>query len=484
MDFLWMHLLKNLSQLCSDDRPEVRNSANQTLFRTIGFICFMLGMNGQLLKLDAWELCIKKVLLPLLERIRNSSQIVKQPNEANKILSPKILAYGIRSVSKGWDETKIITLSGISKCFIDFLPVMIDLPDFNSYWKIILTFYKTSCLEGSSEVSIAALKNFKILIQFPRQDSPIPEKLYLILKELWMVVWETWELLGLEMVQPLSNSVELLNLESDVTSLQLIWSDGTRPLPIQGTMSQDALSLYVSIFSEIFPIIRTNFSSKTLKRLLFVLRNLLLYQTIPHSDSTQTKIRADFVNDLESLSPLQSTILDIVAKNDFASKESPEVILNFFSDLVILPFVQQAMGPPTGILDDNNSSESIIASRKSTYMSLSKKCLQLLVCQFEEHGKRPTFYLEGPFYHVLDAFRIPLSEKYRCPKPGQKDSTPLWRSAANTAMTVINIGLGTLDTLIKGILFHNTNNRYRFVGFGSHLRKISYFIKKFPLDHK
>jgi hypothetical protein len=188
---------------------------------------------------------------------------------------------------------------------------------------------------------------------------------------------------------------------------------------------------------------------------------------------------------LESISPLQAAILDIVGdKFDFGCKESPELILKFLSDLVILPFVQQNIGSPSRALSDNNVNQSIIVSRKCTCMALSKKCLQLLVSQFEEHGKRPTFYLDGPFYHVLDVFRIPLSEKYRCPKPGQKDSTPLWRSAANTAMTVINIGLGTLDTLTKGILVHNNNKSYRFISLGSHLRKISSFIKKLLIDDK
>jgi hypothetical protein len=70
LDTLWMFLLSNFSQLCSDQRPEVRNSANQTLFRTI-------GMNGQRLTIDAWEECIWNVLFPLLDRVKTSSELAE-----------------------------------------------------------------------------------------------------------------------------------------------------------------------------------------------------------------------------------------------------------------------------------------------------------------------------------------------------------------------------------------------------------------------
>lgn len=405
-------------------------------------------MNGQLLKLDSWDLCVKKVLLPLLERIRKSSLIVKQQVASNKILSPKLLPYGFRTVSKEWDETKVITLSGVSKCLIDFLPVLVDLQDFNTYWKNFLDFFKVSCLEASQEVSLAALKNFRQIVQYPFSPN-FPEKIKPFIDSLWQILWDTWFTIGIELALACERN-HVPDVDQVKRSLTLVkWSDGSFPILINGFMSQDSLSLYISIFAELYPTIRKSFGYEKLKQLLHVLRKVLLYHSLPASDSTQSRLRSDLINDIESTSPLQSNILDLVSnKIDFSEIESsPEQILDFLTDLVALPFVPMAgKFDLEGISDVNPQ-----PTKKHTYMALSKKCIQLLANHFEIHGNRSAMYLKS-FTHVLNTFRIPMSCKYNCPKPGLKDSTPLWRAAATTIMTIINMGLATLDNIRKGMI--------------------------------
>ena len=63
MNALWVLLLMHLSTVCSDFRPEVRNGANQTLFRTI-------DMNGAVLKMHIWHTCLWRVLFPLIDSIK------------------------------------------------------------------------------------------------------------------------------------------------------------------------------------------------------------------------------------------------------------------------------------------------------------------------------------------------------------------------------------------------------------------------------
>lgn len=458
MDYMWMHLLKNLSLLCSDDRSEVRNSANQTLFRTI-------GMNGQLLTLEAWNMCIQKVLFPLLERIRNSSKVVQRSGSLNKIISPKLAPLGARSAFKQWDETKVITLAGVTKSLLDFLPLLVGLIDFPNYWKIFLDFMKTTCLEGSQEVSVAALKNLRQLVQYAQQSELVSEKISIHIIPLWTAAWETWESIGQEIIKSCQDKVGLSTLdlndyegqnEVSLAPMGPFWSDGTQPMILYGFMSQDSLAVYISIFFDLYPVIESVFDSGALVRVFDVLRPLLLYHTLPAPDATQSRMRADFVNDLESPSPFQMHILDLVGgkMNFSAIDSSPDLIISFVSDLVILPFIE--FSPKhhcsSHLASTNDLNILAIPLKKFTYVAIAKKSLQQLVIEFELYGKRESTYLNGPFSSVLDALRIPLKHKYNCPKAGQRDSTPLWRAAANAAMTIINIGLDTLDMIEPRII--------------------------------
>ncbi|KAJ3237116.1 hypothetical protein HDU77_011688 [Chytriomyces hyalinus] len=133
MDMLWMHLLGHLSQLCSDLRPEVRNSANQTIFKTI-------SINGKRLTLEAWDECIWNILFPLLERVKISSEqsehfshtAAAAGSVASTPITGTISASGIPinpndSPARFWNETKTLTLTGITNLLIQFFPVLIDL---------------------------------------------------------------------------------------------------------------------------------------------------------------------------------------------------------------------------------------------------------------------------------------------------------------------------------------------------------------------
>ncbi|KAI8904684.1 guanine nucleotide exchange factor in Golgi transport N-terminal-domain-containing protein [Gorgonomyces haynaldii] len=352
MDTLWMHLLKCLSRLSSDERPEVRNSANQTLFRTI-------NMNGRLLSLESWDLCLDKILLPLLDKVK--------PTEQQKR-------------SKLWDETKIITLSGISKCLLDFLHVLVDLPRFEYFWSIFLSFIKTLCLDQSQEVSMAAFKHLKSLCSNEFKQPGM-----------WTSVWQCWASIGLELVRE----------EEDI-----VWSDGSKPGIIRGYLSQDCLLVYLNTFSDILQLL-DGFTEQDKLQFFGVLRNIVLYYSLPPPDATQSKIRADFVNDLEAPSNLQQTILDLSQKDLGLDTRLDQILI--LSDFIVLPFL--------GLKNE----------KRMTFMGLSKKSILLVV------GILETNHLG--YHPVFRALSLPMAKKYDCPKPGQKDSTPLYKCACTAFMT-------------------------------------------------
>ncbi|KAI8921650.1 hypothetical protein BC831DRAFT_75969 [Entophlyctis helioformis] len=584
LDTLWMYLLGHLSELCADHRPEVRNSANQTLFRT-------LAMNGQRLTLDAWDQCIWHILFPLLERIRVSSErdasyasvgasaiggggggsggsgaIVGPPGRAGSMqvggsdvkrmamaaaaaqasgstltntamasspMSPQTprspFARPAVPGPKQWDETKVLTLNGVTKCVLDFLHVLVDLgSSFDQAWVHFLEYIAVTCLEGSPEVSMAALKNLRLIVQYarPGASKPIAPNVAVKAADMWAVVWRFWVHIGQGIVAGSEEMIEreaaraaaaaaaaekalaarqsigcvdedggegdgsgsgmdrvgdagsMEGLDSQAplppastkaigpaptgastTSGDVLWCDGTPISLIHGFFTQDTISAYLVSFTELHDVIRPHFTATELAQYCDIARHLLVYHSTPLPGTTLSRLRADFVNDLEQLTPVQLAVLDIAAetKIEFSGIDTaPEILVLLVTDMIKLPFVPatpaflaSALLPPdatpTSALTATGSGLPLL--RKMTYMALAKRSLQLLVALYERHGRRPSVYATGAFEQTLGALRVPMRLKYACPPSGTKDSTPVWRSAATACMTIIRVGLGALDAL-------------------------------------
>lgn len=427
MDTLWMYLLRNLSELCSDERPEVRNSANQTLFRTI-------SMNGSRLTLQSWDLCISHVLFPLLDRIRSSSSA---------------------NTGKSWDETKSLTLSGVTKSLIDFLPVLMGLGErFDRHWVVFLNYMKNTCLESSQDVALVSLKNFKLLVQYAKgtTDHPISEELQSKLLPLWNVAFEVWVAIG----QGILDSADENNAEGDVASgLPLVtWSDGATPYLLQGPFSQEVISMYSSIIFELHPVIKSTFANEEFDVVTSLLKNLLLYHSKPITGATQSRLRVDAVMDLDQLTNSQSSYMDIMAgKLDFSGLVDVKFsILSILSDLISFPFI------PFKPLDTQNSGESenekgllfiMCGIKKHTYIALARKAYLLMSTMFDELREETKTYSSGAFENALRAMIIPVRYKHEGPSVGTKDPTPLWKTAAILSQKIISESLFVLAEIYE-----------------------------------
>ncbi|KAI8820484.1 uncharacterized protein EV422DRAFT_567906 [Fimicolochytrium jonesii] len=470
MDALWMLLLGHLSQLCSDPRPEVRNSANQSLFRT-------LSMNGAKLNLQAWEQCIWSVLFPLLERVQASSE--DETARRTSVPSSDTPYSASPSTAKQWDETKVITLSGISRCLFDFLNVLVELGDgFDRAWSLFLDYIKSWCLNSSPEVSIAAVKSLRSLVQYPKNppNGLVPDNVQGHLVKLMRVAWDVWAAIGNGIISNADENLAQASLIATGSSTPPNNSavSKTTPSTLHGSFTQDTLTAFISLFADIYDVIKGTFGLFELRQLLNIVSNLLLYHTNPQAGATASRIRADYINDLDHPTPLQVAVLDLVVggKLDIDSipgapelllidsiPGAPELLLTTVAGFIRLPFARRAAdsarSPGPATVSDRQPAVSTPTTaaqeRGFTYMAFAKKSMQHLVELFERYGRIKAVYSSGPFVDVIEALGVPMKAKYDCPNPGNKDTTPLWRYAANTCMTIIRVGLLNLNEFVADL---------------------------------
>ncbi|KAI9326255.1 hypothetical protein BDR26DRAFT_145791 [Obelidium mucronatum] len=463
MDVLWMHLLAHLSQLCSDWRPEVRNSANQTIFKTI-------GINGKRLTLDAWDECIWNILFPLLERVKISSEqaeLIQQAPAPNVVAASGIPINPRDSPTKFWNETKTLTLTGITNLIIQFFPVLIELESgFEKTWNLFLDYIRSWSVGGSPEVAAAAMKSFKSLVRYPKdllESDGSPGKLspniQNRLPDLWRMAWDVWEAIGQGILSEADENKgtaappqSVLTKSASGFGSQLIDVDKLKPL--HGPFPQATLVQYVAVFVDIYDVISSTFGLYELKRLLNVLGSLLLYHTTTPAGATVSKYKTDNISDLENMSPFQDAVFTLMTGTspDFSViKGAPEVLILSIAGFIRLPFLRlQSLSDPEREIARLQPATGGM-EKGFTYMALAKRSIQTLVTLFETYGTVSGIYSGGIFEATLACLDAPMRAKYDCPCPGVKDSTPLWRCAANTSITLVVLGLKNLDKYIADI---------------------------------
>jgi hypothetical protein len=443
---LWMLLLLQLSHTCIDWRPEVRNGANQTLFRTI-------AMNGHVLGPCLWNACIWEVLFPLLDSIKMSSiraskislSKASSPNaNGDRDTSGFMLHHSRDTADKQWDETKVLILTGISSIFQDFLGDLCVLEHFERAFTLLLAHLEDSCLRSSQEVSLASIKSFKTIVTVS-PDFKDPHQMM----DLWRRAWNTWEVIGYGISQSMDNDSTCISTlsdkkkktsydEAELQSLTLSLSSSS-VAPISDDFTQDTLTSFVTMFTNLYKLISSTFTLEDVSSLLSVLRNVLVYSTSPQ-----------YRPDVDHVSPLQEAVLEAVQTLDMNTDGVPPLVLADLAEYMTLAF----LSPPE---DGQNKNRGYIppSQRKFstvTYIALNKRCSTLVADLFKAHVKVLSLYSEGVFERMIGAYGLPMKLKYDCP-PSYKhsdDKTPLWKLATSGLLEILKQGLEMLEDFGEG----------------------------------
>ncbi|CAG8704246.1 2805_t:CDS:10, partial [Dentiscutata erythropus] len=436
MDILWMLLLSQLLKICSDIRPEVRNLAIQTVIRSI-------AVYGPELEIRMLHVCIQKILFPLLDSVKHTPDQHQDLNlTSRKEFDGFLFCQSRNATDKQWDETKILALTGISKLFKNFMPILTKFDGFRQLWESLLSQFEYFCLQSSLEVSIAAFKSFNMVIQYPFQHKIQSNKLCEKILPFWQIAWNYWEKIGLGIIKT-SDQNDILDMKSSTTI----------------HFTQDALRIYFLIFGDIYKIIHSEFTIHELKKIFKISYGILTYSNSPF-----------YMSDSDCLSPLQESILEIIGQFDLNISSVPAVVLENFADYIILAFTKKQMDEkPKGIYGsveqqiltkEANSSNKFLngeiigisKSKKSystvTYIAFSKTVMQLAKDLFKTYVNDQIVYLEGIFKKIMKAYGVPMKLKYDCPLSGKyDDNAELWKVASTAFLDVVNHGLCALDRI-------------------------------------
>jgi brefeldin A-resistance guanine nucleotide exchange factor 1 len=134
---LWYPILDSFVGICKDNRADVRNNSLTYLQKCL--------LSPQLTNISAsiWYLCFEEILFPLVKNL-----VTLKPN------TPSSNTPASKLDSNLLEETRLRASALLSKIFLQYLPKIIQLPQFNTLWIQILRFIEMYMKEDDNELLV------------------------------------------------------------------------------------------------------------------------------------------------------------------------------------------------------------------------------------------------------------------------------------------------------------------------------------------
>jgi len=239
---LWVTLFLQLKSLAYDTRPECRSCAVTTLMTT-------LTTHGKLLRIDMWDDVINNILFSIYNNaietsLGSSVQELSAELGREKGQSVQMLMHHSRNTEqKQWDETVMLSLTGIARVFRMFLGTLVSLPCFEEAWGRLLQGILSGSADSNGELANASIQAAQDLaLAQSTMDGTTPKY-----PQLWSEIWVTY-----------SGIVEAMHQDET-----------------QVGDSKRTVQALIESFAEVYERLRPLFSSETTQLLLRCLEKLL-----------------------------------------------------------------------------------------------------------------------------------------------------------------------------------------------------------------
>ncbi|KAF8198188.1 hypothetical protein K438DRAFT_1823993 [Mycena galopus ATCC 62051] len=408
---LWMFLLLEVLGLCTDARPEVRDGAIQTLFRT-------MQLYGATLSQATWDQCIWKVTFPLLDSLTAEIRRFAVASPASTVEAAPMTTATVPP-GQAWDESKTLALQSIGSIFHDFLSSkIIHLESFVTAWDVFVNHVQDTVLLDNRSISPPALRSLEKAV---KASSSAPADVKAKVTEIWERVWKMADRVGDAIVRR-GNAV--IPGTTDVESPH-------KPF------TQDSLVAFLDVIrctrSTSRALDGVEWPLERLTRLMAILKGILTY---PSS--------TDYRPDIDQLPPVQTIVLETIADIDLSAAGCPSLIMRDLSEFATLPFL--------AAFDVPANPKTQTPQKRITYIALAKKVMPMLVDLFIRFKEREEIFMDGTIEAVLSAYSIPVKLKYDCP-PASKfgHDLPLWKTATSNFLKIVKECVSPMHTLGSGV---------------------------------
>ncbi|KAJ7026944.1 hypothetical protein C8F04DRAFT_1008614 [Mycena alexandri] len=396
---LWMFLLLEVLGLCTDSRPEVRDGAIQTLFRT-------MQLYGATLSQDTWDQCIWKVTFPLLDSLTAEIwQVAAASPARTPEAAPASMTAATVAPEQAWDESKTLALQSIGSIFHDFLASkIIHLESFVKAWDVFVNHIQDTVLLDNRSISPPALRGLEKAV---KASSSASAELKPKVTEIWERVWTMSDSVGDAIVR-----------RGNAAASHAAASDSPHK-----PFTQDSLVAFLDVIrctrSTSRVLDGVEWPLERLTRLMAILKGVLTYPSSP-----------DYRPDIDQLPPVQAIVLETIVDIDLSAPGCPSLVMRDLSEFATLPFL--------AAFDVPANAKTQTPQKRVTYIALTKKTMPMLVDLFLRFKEREEIYVNGTVEAVLSAYSIPVKLKYDCP-PASKfgHDLPLWKTATSNFLRIV-----------------------------------------------
>lgn len=322
---------------------------------------------GEQLSADAWSMCLHSVMFKLLSSIEMQLQISNSPAS---LISDRD--------KRGWHETTVVVLSGITKLLVDYLDVLSDHSTFKTSWKTLLDHFSAMLEFRVLEINTAV---FKALGQILSRGNVKGGKTNFDYRSLELA-WDIW-----------SDSVPAVNVDSEDKRFD----------------NQEYFLAYVSALQEIYRLIEPELTVVQVRRMLKLMR-----------EAVQEASAATYSADIEYLTHLQTKVLESLKLIRTNIDGVPSAIISQVAEFVALAYESNASAPE---------------KTRPTYVALSKAAMIISENLVVAHTSDQDIYTSGAIAASLTALSRPIVLKYSFPIITK--STSPWRQATSCSLKIL-----------------------------------------------
>ncbi|ORY18273.1 hypothetical protein LY90DRAFT_677208 [Neocallimastix californiae] len=264
-----------------------------------------------------------------------------------------------------------------------------------------------------------------------------------------------------------------------------------------GPCTSDTLCEYMTVFKNLYIMIRSQFKLENVKQLLTIVTGLVLYNSLPEHPNSPIP---HYIGDKEIIilgrergegEPLDLSKETIIKKQDLIDEEIESIIIEVINVITVysqlcftsrislpnmnhkesIPYIQRMLiGTKHNKLIDNKIKSSILTKDvlnklypippQFSMIAFSYKSLLLLSNSFNFIYYYSGIYSKNVYLNIFKAYQCYIDEKYNCPII-QKQDIPIWKIAVSKFKDITKTGLAIVDIINKELAPETINNTYR-----------------------